>query len=138
MNCFCRVKLKVNDTETVPLTVRSDRNIDFNSHEYIDIRHLSYEQILFNTKQGWAESGMISQENILYVVTDFKTIDGVTYAGFKVGDGLAYVVDLPCVEDVIFDHIENANIHVTSADKANWNNKVRCYNDGEILVFTTQ
>lgn len=138
MSCLCKVRLRVDGSDPVPLNIRTNRSLDFDSNEYIDIRASAYAQILFNTRQGWADSGMISEEDTLYVVTDYKTIDGVTYAAIKVGDGLAYVVDLPCIEDWFDDHIANGIIHITAAERAFWNNKVSCYVNQDNLVFTTE
>ena len=48
--------------------------------------------------------------------------------GIKIGDGLAYVQDLPFVDkdlrEKLMTHINNAEIHTTLAEKLFWNNKV--------------
>ena len=57
-------------------------------------------------------------------------------AGFKVGDGLAYVVDLPFVDALMDLHMRNDNIHVTAEEKAFWNAKNRGFVNGENLILT--
>ena len=56
------------------------------------------------------------------------------------GDGLAFVVDLPFAEELIYNHIDNNTIHVTAEEKQFWNNKVRGIiepQDPECLFLTT-
>ena len=66
--------------------------------------------------------------------------------GIKVGDGMAYLIDLPWVgEDTtaaIFesleDHIRNTEIHITSNERAEWNQKINVRLDAqnqEIIEF---
>jgi hypothetical protein len=46
---------------------------------------------------------------------------------------------MPFTDELIWDHIENNEIHVSSADRLFWNNKVRCYidpGDADKLIFT--
>ena len=57
--------------------------------------------------------------------------------GIKIGDGLGYLIDAPFLSAPYDEHIANLDIHVTTENKTFWNNKVRCYMDGENLVFTT-
>ena len=48
--------------------------------------------------------------------------------GIKIGDGLAYVQDLPFVDkdlrEKLMTHINNTEIHTTLAEKLLWNNKI--------------
>lgn len=58
-------------------------------------------------------------------------------AGLKIGDGKTYVVDLPFLGDIdqsIYNHINDATIHVSEKDRAFWNNKLNC--DDEIFEET--
>lgn len=106
--------------------------------DYLNI-HLD-QQVLFNTTAGWnAQTSLVSDANTLYVYTDHTTdSNNNNVAGIKAGDGLAYVVDLPFIDAVATEHIADNTIHITSAERTAWNNKVRCYYAGtENLVFTT-
>ena len=51
-----------------------------------------------------------------------------TIPNIKIGTGNAYVQDLPFVDEktreMLLDHINNQNIHVTLQDKIFWNNKI--------------
>ena len=93
-------------------------------------------------------------EIIVYSDYSSKEVDGQTVyiPNFKVGDGLAYGIDLPFVNDDLRDtlsaHLLDRTSHITSAERTFWNNKVRCYVDtieddegflvdGDALVFTT-
>lgn len=57
------------------------------------------------------------------IVTKTENIPGI-----KIGDGNAYVQDLPFVDedlrDKLMTHINNSEIHTTLAEKLFWNNKV--------------
>lgn len=91
-----------------------------------------------------------SKKGVLYVYSDYKQIekDGkiVNIPGLKLGDDNSYVIDLPFTDEAIykdlFNHINNHEIHITSAERNFWNNKVRCYmqlsndEDNENLIFT--
>ena len=57
------------------------------------------------------------------IVTKTENIPGI-----KIGDGNAYVQDLPFIDedlrDKLITHINNSEIHTTLAEKLFWNNKV--------------
>ena len=57
------------------------------------------------------------------IVTKSENIPGI-----KIGDGQAYVQDLPFVDkdlrERLMNHINNIDIHTTLAEKLFWNNKV--------------
>ena len=65
-----------------------------------------------------------------YTVKEYgQTIEKtVSIPNIKIGTGNAYVQDLPFVDEqtreMLLDHINNQNIHVTLQDKQFWNNKV--------------
>ena len=46
----------------------------------------------------------------------------------KIGDGTTFLVDLPFITDILSqqlqEHITNTTIHVSSEEKAFWNNKL--------------
>ena len=87
-----------------------------------------------------------SLQGAFYIYTDYKTVEveGQTKVipGVKIGDGDAYVIDLPFITDTesqqieviartlesltttINTHIEAADIHTSLQEKEFWNNKV--------------
>ena len=72
----------------------------------------------------------------LVIYTDAVTVDGNTYPALKIGDGNAYVVDLPFsggpeqtdilndLIDQLNEHIRNTAIHVSTEDRERWDNKL--------------
>lgn len=84
--------------------------------------HTHSTGILYGTTEEWnARRDLVSIKNILYVYTDHSiTEDGKNIPGFKVGDGLAYLIDLPFSTDII---------NVSEEEKEFWNNKVTAYID---------
>ena len=106
-------------------------------------------EVLYGTKAEWNEKlYLISKKSTIYVYTDYKIIPpeeegGVpTYVqGIKIGDGKAYLIDLPFIagdyetlEKNLTEHVSNTSIHVTSEEKAFWNNKSRILVEGQTLV----
>lgn len=89
--------------------------------------------LLVGTTEQWnSQPDLIGTKNVVYVYTDHETNEeGQPIPGFKVGDGLAYLIDLPFNDDLMLQHINNLMIHVTEEEKAFWNNKVTAYINAE-------
>ena len=103
-------------------------------------------RILSDTIAGWnSKASLISEKNVIYVYTDYiKETDeeGKEYfiPGLKIGDGKAYLIDLPFTDEYMIKHINNKIVHITQAEREFWNNKVSVYldaEDQENIVFTT-
>lgn len=94
---------------------------------------IAKSQILSNTTAGWnSQPSLVSRKNFLYVYTDYQQVDDgqgnmVNVPGIKIGDGNAYVIDLPFIDLKMEEHINDLSIHVTALEKAFWNNKVSAY-----------
>lgn len=95
--------------------------------------------VFYDTCENWdAQSLLITIKDAIYVYTDYKLDEeGRVVPGIKIGDGLGYLIDAPFLSALYDEHIANLDIHVTTENKTFWNNKVRCYMDGENLIFTT-
>ena len=94
-------------------------------------------QLKRDTTANWnAARGFVPMAGEVIIYTDYdsyqKEINGrvktVLIPGIKIGDGGAYVQDLPFVDedlrDTLMDHINNMDLHVTLGEKAFWNNKI--------------
>ena len=97
-----------------------------------------------NTKEYWnLHIDYVPARGEIVIYSNRNTVDGVDYPGIKIGDGNAYLVDLPFVGDdtylqllnMITDHINNTAIHVTPADKERWDNKLNYSITDENLIF---
>ena len=120
---------------------------------YIDTeeqRHpINPDMVLVDTTANWAaQSGRESEFGKIYVYTDYRQYEDESgnvhdVPGFKIGDGKAYLIDLPFAEsndDVLLAHIGDTNVHITQKERTVWNNKVRVFvsaADSENMVFTT-
>lgn len=84
---------------------------------------------------------LISSNGYIYIYSDYrKDSNEQNIASFKVGDGTSYLIDMPFTDELLYAHLSNSDIHVTSQDREFWNNKVRCYIDpvdDNNLIFTT-
>ena len=89
------------------------------------------DKVLYDNTASWnSQPQLISQLGYLYIYSDYKQDgEGNNIPGIKVGDGNAYLIDLPFSTKLIDEHIANAIIHITQAERDFWNNKVTCYID---------
>ena len=90
-----------------------------------------------DTTENWNNArGFVPLAGELILYTDYssytKEVNGqnkvIAIPGIKIGDGSAYVQDLPFVDeelrDILMDHINNMDLHVTLGEKTFWNNKI--------------
>ena len=110
---------------------------------------LGLGSVYYDTTEHWdSQAGLVSQEGVVYIYSDYTYIEDdvgnrTWIAGLKVGDGSAYLRDLPFVSDAmtatIIHHVSDSSMHTTPQEKAFWNNKVSSYidhEDGEVLVLS--
>ena len=100
-------------------------------------------KIYVDTTENWNSQPTIrTEEKTIYIYSDYQTTsDGKTVAGIKIGDGDAYLIDMPFIDTIPMSHISDTDIHITAEEREFWNNKVRCYyslEQEDTLVFTTQ
>ena len=98
------------------------------------------------TKEEWAQNPqLVSEKNTFYVYSnrsykeDPETGQILYYIpGVKIGDGTSYLIDLPFMDEDIYDHINNSTIHITQQEREKWNNKNRGYvlDGSENLILT--
>lgn len=94
-------------------------------------------QLKRDTTANWnAARGFVPMAGEIIIYTDYssyqKEVNGriktILIPGIKIGDGGAYVQDLPFVDedlrDILMDHINNMDLHVTLGEKTFWNNKI--------------
>lgn len=70
----------------------------------------------------------------------------VLVPGMKIGNGNAYLVDMPFVGECdrvmimreLDSHRNNSEIHITQEERAFWNNKLNLDIEGTVLRFTRQ
>lgn len=76
------------------------------------------------TTAEWnSQPGLISEKNKIYVYTDYDEVDGQKIPAMKIGNGNAYLIDLP------FTAMGSGN--VTPEQIEFWNNKARVYIDSQ-------
>lgn len=107
-------------------------------------------QLKRDTTEHWNNArGFIPLAGEVIVYTDYETktytveeygetvTKTVQIPNIKVGTGNAYVQDLPFVDektrDILMEHINNHDIHVTLQEKLFWNNKINI-DDSEDIV----
>lgn len=81
----------------------------------INLGVIAQKQVVSKTTAEWnAQPMLISAKDVIYVYTDYKIVDDQPVPNLKVGDGNAYLIDLPFI----------AADGVTEEQIAFWNNKV--------------
>lgn len=99
-----------------------------------------------DTTSNWNRArGFIPLQGELIIYDDYQTttkeINGRTETfyvpGVKIGDGRAYVQDLPFVDEelrtYIMGHINNPNVHVSEQDRNFWNHKLNVDDASEVV-----
>ena len=95
----------------------------------------------YMTTAEWEKQpSMVSEPGALYIWSDYRQDEqGNNIPGVRIGDGNAYVTDLPFQDGDFLAHIQNTDIHVTAEQKAYWDDKITCYidpNNEHNLIFT--
>lgn len=128
-----RVGLNVSQQrESVPLSIEQVRIIRENIKEvYADTTEAWNNQVTLVPKRG---------DIIIYldrnrIEDDVGNVEFVP--GIKIGDGNAYVADLPFIDDALAirlsEHAQNMDIHITPEERNFWNNKLNYNLNGETL-----
>lgn len=98
--------------------------------------------VITGTTADWdASVGYIPDLGVIVVYTDHQTKDvngeTVYVPGIKIGDGLAYVQDLPFVDDVLSAalaaHIADGTLHTSQEEKLAWNRKLNVDDNSEVV-----
>ena len=102
-----------------------------------------------NTTAYWnSDLTYVPEEGDVIIYTDHDKDGDMDVPGIKIGDGNAYLVDLPFIGgsvsgsfiDQLEEHINNQRIHVDQNQKDTWNNKIDLNEDqaiiNETLVFS--
>lgn len=110
---------------------------------------LGLGRIYYDTTANWdAQQGLVGERGAVYIYSDYYIIEDQSgnqtpVAGIRIGDGNAYLNDLPFVSDdmtyKLTMHAADTSIHVTPAEKQFWNNKVSSYLDranAETLILS--
>lgn len=148
--------------QQVLVQTNSDASVDaqFNSDEQVDAQFASNIKpldaqfgtiyvvsgdckVLYATTETWnSKPKLVSARGFIYIYSDYRKDEhGRDIAAMKVGDGSAYLIDMPFTDDLLYAHAANSDIHITPEEREFWNNKVRCYVDPinqHRLVFTTK
>lgn len=103
-----------------------------------------YARAMVNTTEYWEQKPTyVPYKGLIIVYSDYATtvLDGktVNVPGMKIGDGSAYLIDLPFIGDnmrsILEEHIHNAIVHVTQEEKDFWNAKLNCEFQNEQLIL---
>ena len=129
---------------TVPMTVSENATISLTVNDGIKqysmgvetaINVTANDKIFVATKEEWdSQPLLIGQAGIVYVYSNqYTNPNGDAVPGFKVGDGLAYLIDLPFNDDIMARFMADDSRFITDEERAFWNNKVTAYIDAENL-----
>lgn len=125
-------RIQLNGSISLPKTVTGDNYLDLRNKPSINGETLIGDKssedlhiVACKTSAEWAElTDLVSREGEIYVYSDAGA-NGEPMV--KIGDGNAYVVDLPFTAVTDF--------RITDTDIQNWNNKVAVRIEGDRLIF---
>lgn len=85
--------------------------------------------VAVKTTEEWQQiTTIVSKKGEIYVYSDYMQDEqGNNIPGFKIGDGNAYIIDLPFAT--------LPDLRISADDIANWNNKVSVRIEGDRLIF---
>lgn len=114
---------------TLYICTTNDKTYRWDGTMYRTLSLPDYE-ILAHTTAEWQDlSNYQSKFGSIYIYTDYDVKDGVNIPAIKIGDGSAYVVDLPFM-----------SCGVTEEEKDFWNNKVSAvidpYDSENLVLYT--
>ena len=170
-----RLNVKFNSTDTnLPVGFNSDNDINLNLGSVMEIETGDHRKLLHrddadqhpigaitglqdivsnipvvlcDTTANWRTYiDYVAPKGAIVIYSDYATVDDKPVPNIKIGDGLAYLIDLPYVNDdlreALLQHINDATAHITAAERAKWNNKVSCSvsqigADEYLLIFET-
>ena len=97
-------------------------------------------KIFYDTTEHWdAKPYLTTELGCIYIYSDWGVSpEGKAIAGFKVGDGITRLYDVPFTDQMYDDHIHDTIAHITQEERENWNDKVTCFyiKDLERLIFS--
>lgn len=130
-------KLNVGDDQAIELKFRNGGGAKLHLSSGIGATvHINKNSVKRGTTEFWnSQLELIAQNNIFYVYDDEDMPIRI-----KLGDGKAYLIDMPFLDAEMVAHMGDEVIHITEAEREKWNGKVRCYideSDAEHLIFTT-
>lgn len=141
--------LQVDTSPELQLKIDSDPNLSMDLAESINIIRREGSKVYYDTTENWnLVPDLISERGAIYVYSDrYSYVDDVgnliLIPGLKVGDGSAYLIDLPFTDAdtirTLAEHIKDNVRHITQEERTFWNNKVSSYvnqDDTENLVLS--
>ena len=133
---------------SVDFNIINDLSIDISSNQSMDVNfgavYVSGDcKVLYASTETWnSKPQLISEKGYIYIYSDYRQNEQEqNIPAMKVGDGSAYLIDLPFVDDLVQKHIIDNVIHISQSERECWNDKVRCFIDPlneHNLVFTTE
>lgn len=98
------------------------------------------DTILRNTCDYWnSHRDFIPKDKQIVIYTDAIFYSGNYYSMIKIGDGNAYLIDIPFINEAtlkkLSDHCNDEIIHITQDEREKWNKAVTISTKGERLIF---
>lgn len=98
-------------------------------------------KILYNSTEYWENnSELIGEAGTFYIYKDYRIYNQKKIPNFKIGDGVTSLKDLPFIDEMFWEHINNSEIHITNKEREYWNNKVTVIaeEEQELIIFTKE
>lgn len=111
-----------------------------NAIDEVKADKINVPKIYFDDREHWEASVDPSEANAIYIYTDYYTDEesNLQIQGVKIGDGEQTVEELPFLDTLYMDHINDMSIHVSQGDRNAWDNNVSASVQGENAIFRTR
>lgn len=101
----------------------------------------SFEGVLYGTREHWtAQVGFVPAAGTIVIYSDYAKANDKDVPNFKVGDGNAYLVDLPFSQDdlreTLIQHMSNSRIHLSEEDRDKLESSISASVQEEKLVLS--
>ena len=100
---------------TQRLTVTFENTTQPIDAEFGVITQIENGKVLYGTTEDWnSQPELVAKKGYLYVYSDYKQDEQEqNIAGFKIGDGTSYLIDLPFTDSVIYEQISEVEQQMT-------------------------
>lgn len=127
--------------ERFEINPNADWNAEYGNANIIN-KPENIGKVIKGTTEWWdSQRSLVGEAGAIYIYTDYQQIEEngniVNIPGIKIGDGSAYLIDTPFIDQLFMEHINSHDIHITPEERVFWNNKVRAVVSDELIQFTT-
>ena len=108
-------RLTVTFENIANLPVSLDTTPQIINADFGNVYPIEHSKVLCGTTEYWNnQPELVTQSGYLYIYSDYKQNEQEQdVAGFKVGDGTSYLIELPFTDSVIYEQIQDTSANAS-------------------------